>query len=327
MLLERSTLKAYAAALAILIAGAVGFRMLVAQLNIHLMKEPVELRRPLDTIPTRLGRWERVGLDSVFSDTLIEELGTRRYLDRTYAIDGDPKKGVVHVHVAYYTGTIDAVPHIPERCWAVGGLELTRNSEGVEVAIDRSEWRKQVGRDDARYMVASVKDAVTAEIDEITMPRGDIAMTTIEFQDPKRPELRQVGGYFFLANGATARTSYDVRSLAFNLTDRYAYYCKIQLTKSGTVKGADESLLEPFKADATELLSELIPPLMRCLPDWPTWEKPGGEKAGGDKPTEERAAGTQIPAAQATAKHASAQIDGGARKSASQPSEEDPFGS
>jgi hypothetical protein len=159
------------------------------------------------------------------------------------------------------------------------------------------------------------------------MPRGDIAMTTIEFQDPKRPELRQVGGYFFLANGATARTSYDVRSLAFNLTDRYAYYCKIQLTKSGTVKGADESLLEPFKADATELLSELIPPLMRCLPDWPTWEKPGGEKAGGDKPTEERAAGTQIPAAQATAKHASAQIDGGARKSASQPSEEDPFGS
>jgi hypothetical protein len=327
VLLERSTLKAYAAALAILIAGAVGFRMLVAQLNIHLMKEPVELRRPLDTIPTRLGRWERVGLDSVFSDTLIEELGTRRYLDRSYAIDGDPKKGIVHVHVAYYTGTIDAVPHIPERCWAVGGLELTRNSEGVEVAIDRSEWRKQGGRDDARYMVASVKDAVTAEIDEITMPRGDIAMTTIEFQDPKRPEVRQVGGYFFLANGATARTSYDVRSLAFNLTDRYAYYCKIQLTKSGTVKGADESLLEPFKADATELLSELIPPLMRCLPDWPTWEKAAGEKAGGDKPMEERAAGTQIPAAQAAAKHASAQIDAGARKSASQPSEEDPFGS
>ena len=327
MLLERSTLKAYAAALAILIAGAVGFRMLVAQLNIHLMKEPVELRRPLDTIPTRLGRWERVGLDSVFSDTLIEELGTRRYLDRSYAIDGDPKKGIVHVHVAYYTGTIDAVPHIPERCWAVGGLELTRNSEGVEVAIDRSEWRKQGGRDDARYMVASVKDAVTAEIDEITMPRGDIAMTTIEFQDPKRPEVRQVGGYFFLANGATARTSYDVRSLAFNLTDRYAYYCKIQLTKSGTVKGADESLLEPFKADATELLSELIPPLMRCLPDWPTWEKAAGEKASGDRPTEDQAAGTQIPAAQAAAKHASAQIDAGARKSASQPSEEDPFGS
>jgi hypothetical protein len=322
MLLERSTLKAYAAALAILIAGAIGFRTLVAQLNIHLMKEAVELRRPLDTIPTRLGRWERVGLDSVFSDTLIEELGTRRYLDRTYAIDGDPKKGIVHVHVAYYTGTIDAVPHIPERCWAVGGLELTRNSEGVDVAIDRSGWRKQGGRDDARYMVASVKDAVTAEIDEITMPRGDIAMTTIEFQDPKRPEMRQVGGYFFLANGATARTSYDVRSLAFNLTDRYAYYCKIQLTKSGTVKGADESLLEPFKADATELLSELIPPLMRCLPDWPTWEKASEGKASSRNASREEASGDT-----ATVRTVSAEIAPGPRKSAIQPSEEDPAGS
>ena len=64
-----------------------------------------------------------------------------------------------------------------------------------------------------------------------------------------------------------------MRSLAFNLTDRYAYYCKVQLTKSGTVKGADESLLDPFKQDSRELLTELIPPLMRCLPDWPAWEK------------------------------------------------------
>lgn len=288
MLLERSTLKAYAAALAILIAGAIGFRLLVAQLNIHLMKEPVELRRPLDTIPTRLGRWERVGTDTVFADTLIEELGTRRYLDRTYAVEGDPKKGIVHVHVAYYTGTIDAVPHIPERCWAVGGLELTRNSEGVEMAIDRSAWRPRGGRAGDPYMVASVTDPITADIDEVTMPRGDIAMTTIEFQNPKKPEIRQVGGYFFLANGATARTSYDVRSLAFNLTDRYAYYCKVQLTKSGTVKGADESLMEPFREDAEELLTELIPPLMRCLPDWPAWESAGsGSGAGRDRAAED----------------------------------------
>ncbi len=288
MLLERSTLKAYAAALAILIAGAIGFRLLVAQLNIHLMKEPVELRRPLDTIPTRLGRWERVGSDSVFDDTIIEELGTRRYLDRIYAVEGDPKKGIVHVHVAYYTGTIDAVPHIPERCWAVGGLELTRNSEGVEMAIDRSAWRPRGGRAGDPYMVASVTDPITAEIDEVAMPRGEIAMTTIEFQNPKQPEIRQVGGYFFLANGSTARTSYDVRSLAFNLTDRYAYYCKVQLTKSGTVKGADESLMEPFKEDAEELLTQLIPPLMRCLPDWPSWESADG--GGMDGAVRDRAA-------------------------------------
>lgn len=273
MLLERSALKAYFAALAILVVGAVGFRLLVSQLNIHLMKEAVDLRRPLDSIPTKLGRWERVGADSVFSSTLIEELGTRRYLDRVYAVDGDPAKGAVHVHIAYYTGTIDAVPHIPERCWAVGGLELTRNSEGTPIAVDQSAWRPANGDGSSRYRVTTVKDPVTADLEDVTMPVGDLSLTTIEFQDPKQPKRRQVGGYYFIANGALARTSYDVRAMAFNLTDRYAYYCKIQLMKSGLVEDADGSLLEPFKSDAAEILTALTPQLMRCLPDWPTWEK------------------------------------------------------
>lgn len=279
MLLERSSLKAYFAALAILIVGAVGFRLLVAQLNIHLLKEPVDLRRPLDSIPNKIGRWERVGSDAVFSDALIEELGTRRYLDRMYAVDGNPSKGVVHVHVAYYTGTIDAVPHIPERCWAVGGLSLTRNSEGVIIDLDRRGWRTLADAASPGYMSTSITDPVTAEVEQVTLPKGDIAVTTVEFQDPKKPTVRQVGGYFFIANGATARTSYDVRTLAFNLTDRYAYYCKIQLTKSGLVKNADDSLLEPFNQDATELLSGLVPQVMKCLPDWPTWEKRSKEAA------------------------------------------------
>lgn len=273
MLFDRSALKAYFAALAILVMGAVGFRLLVSQLNIHLMKEAVDLRRPLDSIPTKLGRWERVGTDTVFSSTLIEELGTRRYLDRVYALNGDPAKGAVHVHIAYYTGTIDAVPHIPERCWAVGGLELTRNSEGTPIAIDRAAWRPAKDDGSSRYQVTTVKDPVTADLEEVTMPVGELSLTTIEFQDPKQPKRRQVGGYYFIANGALARTSYDVRAMAFNLSDRYAYYCKIQLMKSGLVDDADGSLLEPFKSDAAEILTALTPHLMRCLPDWPTWEK------------------------------------------------------
>ena len=274
MLLDRSVIKAYVALLAILVAGAVGFRLLIGELNIHLLKERVDLRRPLDSIPTRIGRWERVGSDSVFSDTLIEELGTRSYLDRVYALDGDIAKGAVHVHVAYYTGTIDAVPHIPERCWAVGGLEPMPNSaKSMALEVDRSAWRKPEPDSGSAYMVASVKDPVTADIEQVTMPVGDIEVSAVEFQDPKRPQLRQVGAYFFLANGATARTSYDVRARAFNLKDRYAYYCKIQFTKSGFIKESGDSLLEPFRRDATELANGLIPHLMRCLPDWPTWER------------------------------------------------------
>ena len=274
MLADRSSVRGYFLALAVLVIGAIGFRVLVAQANIYLMKERVDLRRPLDSVPTKLGRWQRVGSDSVFSETLIEELGTRSYLDRTYAIDGDPSKGVMHVHVAYYTGTIDAVPHIPERCWAVGGLELTRNSEGAAIAIDRSKWEplEREGVEPGKYMSVTVIDPITAEVERVAMPVGDIVATTIEFQDPKQPQDRQVGGYFFIANGVSVASSYGVRTAAFNLRDRYAYYCKIQLTNRGRVAEPNGSLIEPFKRDSAELLTELLPQVMRCLPDWPSFE-------------------------------------------------------
>jgi len=107
------------------------------------------------------------------------------------------------------------------------------------------------------------------------MPRGDVVATTIEFQDPKSPRIRQVGGYFFIANGKLESTSYGVRQAAFNLTDRYAYYCKVQITKKGQVEEDDGSLIGPFKEQSTQLLSVLLPEVMRCLPDWPEWEAKG----------------------------------------------------
>jgi len=35
---------------------------------------------------------------------MVESLGTEKYLTRSYAIDGDPSKGVISLHLAYYTG-------------------------------------------------------------------------------------------------------------------------------------------------------------------------------------------------------------------------------
>ena len=270
MRLERSSIVAYWAGIAMLVAGALGFHGLVERFNVHLRKEPVPLRRPLDSVPTKLGRWERVGKDRIYTDLTLEELGTKSYLDRVYAVDGDPELGTLHVHVAYYTGTIDAVPHIPERCWAVGGLALTSNSQPISLAIDTSSWSTHPDRPE--YRSIAVVDPITADLEDVTMPIGDTVVTTVEFQDPKHPETRQVGGYFFIANGRSEASSYGVRRAAFNLTDRYAYYCKIQITKSGQVDSPDASLIGTFTDDATDLLTHLIPQIMRCLPDWPTWQ-------------------------------------------------------
>ncbi len=277
MRIEASVYRAYAVGLAILVVGALGFRAAVAQLNLYLMKEAVPLREGLDSIPTKLGQWSRVGKDARFDDALVEELGTKQYLDRTYVLNGNPKNGVMALHIAYYTGTIDAIPHIPERCWAVHGLEMTREAISVPLRLDMTKWLQSSGPVNLAtglpYRTAVVRDPVTAELDRVTMPLEDVSMRVLEFQDPANPRRRQVGGYFFLANGRTTSSALGVRGIAFDLTNRFAYYCKVQFTMSGSVEDPDGTLVPIFEREVRVLLGELLPHLMKRLPDWPVWEQ------------------------------------------------------
>ena len=277
MRLEANVYRAYGVGLGMLVVGALGFRAAVAQLNLFLMKESVPLREGFDTIPTKIGHWSRVGKDARHADALIEELGTKQYLDRIYALDGDPKRGVIMLHIAYYTGTIDAVPHIPERCWAVHGLEMTREATTSAVQLNMTDWQASEGPANLAtglpYRTAIVRDPFTAELERVTMPLEDIAMRVLEFQDPANPRIRQVGGYFFLANGRTTASALGVRGIAFDLTNRYAYYCKIQLTMSGVVDGADGTMVPKFEEETSAFLGDLLPHVMKRLPDWPVWEQ------------------------------------------------------
>ena len=68
-----------------------------------------------------VARRQAFGDDVVLDTAQVEELGTDRYLNRTYARDGHPDNGWIALHIAYYTGMIDAVPHIPDRCYEGAG--------------------------------------------------------------------------------------------------------------------------------------------------------------------------------------------------------------
>ncbi|MEI6474712.1 MAG: hypothetical protein WCO75_04910, partial [Planctomycetota bacterium] len=59
--------------------------------------------------------------------------------------------------------------------------------------------------------------------------------------------------------------------LAFNLTDRFAYYCKVQLSARYPLGATPSAVV--FKTNAEDFLTQLLPPLMRCLPDWPSMER------------------------------------------------------
>jgi hypothetical protein len=249
----------------------------MSALDVYLKKEPVPLRADLGSVPTTLGSWKKVGEDQVMDAAMVESLGTDRYLTRSYARDGNPAEGVISLHIAYYTGMIDTVPHIPERCWGAGGLVQLGDTVTMPLAIaglgepaaDAPENRAT----GLRYPMATVTDPVTRRSEPVALPVGEMAMTLTTFQDPKASRLVQFGGYFFIANGRCTPSTFGVRALAFNLTDRYAYYCKVQL--SGRYPEGDPPASERFRADSEDFLSQLLPHLMRRLPDWPSVERAG----------------------------------------------------
>ena len=274
---DASVRAVYVALLLAVVAGGAGMRAAMHQLDVYLRKEPVPLRADLGGIPTRLGEWQKVGDDQVMDAAMVESLGTDRYLTRNYALGGDPSRGVLALHLAYYTGMIDTVPHIPERCWGAGGLEQVGDPGRMELTVPLmanvpADAPENLATGE-RYATASIVDPVTGETELVALPVGEMGMTLTTFQDPKSPRIKQLGGYFFIANGRSTASTLGVRALAFNLTDRYAYYCKVQL--SGRYPEGDVPAADRFRAHVEDFLQHLLPHLMRRLPDWPSVERAG----------------------------------------------------
>ncbi len=285
---ETSVRRVYVALLSILLIGAVTIPLVIAQLEIYLRKESVPLRRTLNSIDDDLGSWDRVRdgegnprEDTLFGEEMIEGLGTNLYLDR-YVTDG---RHQVNVHVAYYTGMIDDVPHVPERCWDANGLTQSMSPRVIDLDL-RFEGLRTEGTPVNQATGEPYSTVTVMNLGEefpVHLPVGDARVTVTQF-DPndQKPRLKQVGGYFFVANGRMAPGAKDVRLMAFDPSEKYAYYCKIQLTYVGTVDSGeeDDAVVEEFIDIAEDLLPRLLPEVMKCLPDWPEIESRTSENGG-----------------------------------------------
>lgn len=286
MRFHRSILAAFVALLIVFGLGVIAIPVVISQLEIYLRKEAVPLAADLSTVPVPLGPWTRARdgdgdpvKDGIFGAEMLESLGTDKYLDRRYESDGR----IVVVHVAYYTGMIDDVPHVPERCWDAAGLDQSMAARIFEIPVDYvgattdgSPSNQATGRP---YPRLDTTDAVGNAV-AIHLPVGErdgvVPMTVTEFQNrPGDPASRQVGGYFFIANGRVAPGAGDVRMLAFDPSEKYAYYCKVQLSYLDRVATgeSDDAAVERFAEIAEDILPRLIPEVMKCLPDWPTVEE------------------------------------------------------
>lgn len=252
-----------------LILAALGFRAAMGYLNVYLQKEPVELREHFSTISRHLGEWQARGADGQLDSATIESLGTEVFLDRTYTRQDDNDQLRINFHLAYYTGMIDAIPHVPDRCLLTGGFELVSLPTYYALSVDTSQWQFEDGLTHARsgepFPKLTYPHPITARPVTVTMPVGDVALRTSEFQHPNMPNQRIFAGFFFIANGQATASPYRVRGLAFDKTDKYAYYCKVQFQ----MIGSDDFLPEDFINAVSDILDDLLPEVMRCLPDWP----------------------------------------------------------
>lgn len=272
----------------VLVLASVGFNLVVAGYDLHIRKKPVyaEGNLRVRSLPAEFPSWERLGAERPpLSKEAAEELGTDNYLSREY-VESSPPAGrdphVVELHIAYYTGVIDAVPHVPERCFVGAGVTQTGGTELVRIPLDMSglivDPDAPAGLFDGLpvYMGRS-----PTMFRRIRLPAGieDLTMTASKYESHEGRGF--FAGYFFVTNGRVVASAADVRPMAFRLKDDYAYYCKVQFT-SPTVSSPEE-----LAEVAGSMLDEMFPDIMRRMPDWVVvktegpWEPSSSDEGGG----------------------------------------------
>lgn len=226
-----------------------------ASLKLHFQKQPVPIARELSAIPADLGPWKQVTKDEPLESDVEATLGTKQYIFRWYVdtrvvpqsvLDkfkdqpsdyqqamvrelADQAPGAaVQLAVTYYTGMVDTVAHIPDRCYVADGYEPSE----YQVV----NWATGANRTtEARYI-------------------------HFEDQTGRRTEPMNVA-YFFRVNDIYTSDPLQVRMELQNLRQKYGFYAKVELMTM--MKDHDKSARV-----MTDFLTNAMPEIEKSWPDW-----------------------------------------------------------
>ena len=207
-------------ALGCLGAGLAGQHAVIIATRTVLIKEPLPLRRDLHTLAQTLGSWKMTREEPPESAEVERALGTREYLTRWYE-NGTGQS--VRLHLAYYTGGVDTVPHVPDRCFVAAG-------------------------------------AKPLEVAEIPLQIGSKRLNATLFRYAKNQGGESSVIYFFSANGKFLASPNAVRLQGFDLADRCGYHCKMEVEFQGVGSSAKAVVAAgDFLATALPLVMECLP--------------------------------------------------------------------
>ena len=244
----------------VLVAAAITLNVLVPQLKITFRKQAVEPAEPLKSIKTDLGPWAQVSIDRALSPDFEHELGATYYLFRDYvdtrklapadrkvllaasledrekmrgALKNIDASAIVRFALTYYTGAVDTVPHVPDRCYAADGFAPSDYQVVTWPILPR---KTDAARDTGVRLINFENQLSSREV---------------------RP--RQVS-YFFQVNGFYENDPLNgVRRRLQNLFDREAYFAKIELVTDLPDNAAAAKVM-------TDFLQSTMPEVERVLP-------------------------------------------------------------
>jgi hypothetical protein len=216
-------------------------------MKLRLAKEPIALRAPLGSLDAHdLGPY-RVVKRQILEPGIEESLGTREYiswtLEDTRVATGQPLR-FAHLFITYYTGGGSLVPHTPDVCYLGAGYQPAQAHENRELPIE------------------------TLPDGESPLPIRVCTFSKTAIFDHKQNSV----AYTFHANGRFASTRNRVRLLLSDLSARYAYFSKVEVsfldaTREQTVEGAQK------------LFARVIPLLLEH--HWPKWTNEASAEMAG----------------------------------------------
>ncbi len=250
---------AFVVATLVLFAAAVGLNWATQSMQLYFKKLPVPLARPIDQVPEKLGRWVQVSHDEPLDKEIQDVLGTQLFIFRDYVLEDAQTKAdirlfadkptkerrerlaalqtrlpdhVINLAVTYYTGLVDTVAHIPDRCYIADGYQPAQYEEPV--------WK--------------VKNKDGQDF--------DLKARYINFEDQTgTSRVTKRVAYFFNVNGRYESDPLAVRRSLQNLFRKHGYYAKVELMT--IIRDGNRSA-----AVMTDFLRSALPEIEKCLPDW-----------------------------------------------------------
>ena len=262
----------------ILAFSAVGLNVAVSALQLHFKKAPVPPARELASIPAHMGSWVQVSQDEPLDHAVQEMLGTDLYVFRDYvdstkvspdelaAFDGKDSQqrkqmlgalqahapeAVVNCAVTYYTGMVDTVAHIPERCYVADGY-LPSSHETLTWPLGPDFAGNDGGHSvDVEY---------------------------INFEDQTAAgRVKTRVAYCFFADGVWESDSIAVRERLQDLRATHGFYSKVELRTTIPDHDVSAAVMRNF-------LTAALPQVQKCYPDWNSVEG-RGVKVGSASPS------------------------------------------